>query len=49
VEIEFALSRDQDEARFGLGAGERVYIHVAASAMMAFDEDEVESSPLLAS
>jgi hypothetical protein len=36
-----------DAVRYGLDAGQRVYIHVAASAMMGFNEEEVDSAPLL--
>lgn len=41
------MPRDVDEKQYNLDVGARVYVHVAASAMMGFDEAEVDSTPLL--
>lgn len=49
TEVEFGVSRDQDEARFALEVGSRVYVHVSPGAMMGFNQEDIESAPLVAS
>jgi sulfate transport system ATP-binding protein len=47
VAVEFGVSREADAARFGLDAGARVYVHVPAAAMMGFNAQDIDSTPLV--
>lgn len=47
TEVEVGVSRDQDETRFNLDVGSRVYVHVSPEAMMGFNQEEIDSMPLV--
>lgn len=43
---EFHATRDQDEREFNLNLGTRVFVHVRPQAMMGFNYEEIDSSPI---
>ena len=47
VEVEFDVSRAAAEGELRLDAGQRIYLFVRPEAMMAFDEDQVDSAPIV--
>lgn len=48
VEIYWEVSRDQEERDYNFSFGQRVYVHVPAYAMMAYEDDDVDSAPRIA-
>jgi len=47
VEVELHSTRDQDEAEYNLAEGQRVFMHVRPEAMMGFNQEEIESTPII--
>lgn len=45
--MEWTVTREQAEASYALEVGQRIWLYVRPEAMMAFDQQEVESTPLL--
>jgi hypothetical protein len=41
------VSRAQADGELKLDAGQRIYLYVKPSAMMAYDEQQIESAPLV--
>lgn len=46
-DIEYILTRDQDERQYNLSVGERVYVYVDPAVVMGFNMDEIDSAPKL--
>lgn len=47
VEVDFSVPRAQADGDMRLDAGQRIYLYVKPSAMMAYDEQQVDSAPLV--
>ncbi len=47
VEVEWGVTLDTDERAYALDVGQRIWLYVKPGAMMAFDQHEVESTPLV--
>lgn len=46
-QVDFSLSRAQADGELKLDAGQRIYLYVKPSAMMAYDEQQIDSAPLV--
>lgn len=46
-EVEYLVSRDQDEKSFNLEVGQRVYVSLRPEVVMGFEPAEIDSAPIL--
>lgn len=47
IEVEWSVNREQADGPFALDVGQRIWLYVRPEAMMAFDQEEVESTPIV--
>lgn len=47
VEIELQVPREQDDRRYNMEPGRRIYLYVRPQAMMGFDPSEIETAPVV--
>eukprot|EP00197_Chlamydomonas_leiostraca_P006496 CAMPEP_0202868934 /NCGR_PEP_ID=MMETSP1391-20130828/11421_1 /ASSEMBLY_ACC=CAM_ASM_000867 /TAXON_ID=1034604 /ORGANISM="Chlamydomonas leiostraca, Strain SAG 11-49" /LENGTH=379 /DNA_ID=CAMNT_0049549165 /DNA_START=294 /DNA_END=1432 /DNA_ORIENTATION=- len=47
VEVEYNVTRDQDEKQYNMAVNERVYVYVSPDVVMGFNMDEIDSAPKL--
>eukprot|EP00878_Enallax_costatus_P018150 GHUV01019097.1.p1 GENE.GHUV01019097.1~~GHUV01019097.1.p1 ORF type:complete len:124 (+),score=9.23 GHUV01019097.1:481-852(+) len=47
VEVEYAMTRQQAETDLKLDVGQRIYLVVKPTAMLAFNPEEVDSAPVV--
>ncbi len=47
VEVEWSVSREQGQGAYNLDVGQRVYMYVKPGAMMGFNDEEIDSAPLV--
>lgn len=46
-EVEYNITRDQDEKQYNMEVGQRVFVHVDPSVVMGFNQQEIDSAPIL--
>jgi hypothetical protein len=47
LQVDFGVSRSQADGEMRMDAGQRIYLYVKPSAMMAYDDQQIESAPLV--
>jgi hypothetical protein len=46
-QVDFSVSRSQADADLKLDVGQRIYVYVKPAAMMAYEQQQIESAPLV--